>query len=221
MEIRVMENVFDENDKTADELRALFDEKNVFVINLLGSPGSGKTSLLEKTLGALTKKFSTAVIEGDLFTARDADRIERLNVPVIQINTVGGCHLDAPMIKQSIKEIDLNALDILIIENVGNLVCPASFDLGETVRAVVLSITEGDDKPSKYPIIFKDASIVLLNKIDLLEHTNFDLDAAKDELKLLNPAVEIVQTSCTKDAGLEQWLAWIERQIHSQGRESD
>ena len=206
MKIQVMENIFDENDRTADDLRAIFNSKNVFVINLLGSPGSGKTSLLEKTLGALTKKFSVAVIEGDLFTDRDAARIDRLNVPVIQINTVGGCHLDAPMIKKAIESIDLDALDILIIENVGNLVCPAVYDLGETIKVTVLSITEGDDKPLKYPLIFKESSIVLLNKIDLLEHTNFDLESARKDLKSINPAVEIIETSCTKDIGLDQWL---------------
>ena len=218
MEVQVMKNIFDENDRTADRLRALFDDKHVFVINLLGSPGSGKTSLLEKTLGELSKKFSVAVIEGDLFTARDAARIDRLNVPVIQINTVGGCHLDAPMIEKAIGSLDLNALDILIIEKVGNLVCPASFDLGETIRAVVLSITEGDDKPSKYPIIFKDASAVALNKIDLLEYTNFDLDSARNDLKSINPAVEIMETSCTKGIGLEQWCRWLENKYLS-GRE--
>ena len=215
MEIRVMENIFDENDRTADELRAMFREKNVFVINLLGSPGSGKTSLLEKTLGVLSKKFSIAVIEGDLFTARDAERIDRLNVPVVQINTAGGCHLDAPMIKSALDSIDLDALDVLIIENVGNLVCPASFDLGENIRAVMLSITEGDDKPLKYPIIFKDAAIVLLNKIDLLEHTNFDLNSARSDLQSINPTVEIIETSCTSERGLEQWSGWLENKILS------
>ena len=210
MEVRVLENIFDENDKTADVLRAEFREKNVFVINLMGSPGSGKTSLLEKTLGALSKKFSVAVIEGDLFTARDAERIDRLGVPVIQINTAGGCHLDAPMIKKAIESLNLDALDVLIIENVGNLVCPASFDLGETIRVVVLSITEGDDKPLKYPIIFKDAAIVLLNKIDLLELTNFDVDSARRDLQSINPAVEIVETSCTKERGLEEIIRNVE-----------
>lgn len=220
MEIQVLENIFDENDKTADVLRAEFRDKNIFVINLLGSPGSGKTTLLEKTLGALSKKFSIAVIEGDLFTARDAERIERLGVPVIQINTAGGCHLDAPMIKKAIASLDLDALDVLIIENVGNLVCPASFDLGETVKATVLSITEGDDKPLKYPLIFRESSIVLLNKIDLLALTNFDINSARSDLRSINPAVEIVETSCTKDRGLESWIDWIEKQL-SQRRESD
>lgn len=215
MKIEVMENIFDENDRTADDLRAMFVDKNVFVINLMGSPGSGKTSLLEKTLGTIAQKFSVAVIEGDLFTARDAARIERLNVPVIQINTVGGCHLDAPMIKKTIESLDLDALDILIIENVGNLVCPASFDLGETINVTVLSITEGDDKPLKYPLIFKESSAVLLNKIDLIEHTNFDLESARNDLKSINPSVEIIETSCTKDSGLQRWCDWLENKISS------
>ena len=213
MQVQVMENIFDENDRTADELRELFRAKKVFVLNLLGSPGSGKTSLLEKTLGEIGKSFSTAVIEGDLFTARDAARIEKQKVQVIQINTVGGCHLDAPMIKRAIESIDLDKTELLIIENVGNLVCPASFDLGENARAVVLSITEGDDKPLKYPIIFKDASIVLLNKIDLLEFTNFDLESARKDLQSINPNVEIVETSCTKDRGLDRWCHWLENQL--------
>ncbi len=220
MEIQVLENIFDENDKTADVLRAEFRKKKVFVINLMGSPGSGKTTLLEKTLGALSKKFSIAVIEGDLFTARDAERIDRLGVPVIQINTAGGCHLDAPMIRKALGSLDLDALDVLIIENVGNLVCPASFDLGETVKATVLSITEGDDKPLKYPLIFRESSIVLLNKIDLLELTNFDVDSARRDLQSINPAVEIVETSCTKERGLERWINWVEERV-SAGRESD
>ena len=174
---------------------------------------SGKTSLLEKTLGELGKKFSIAVIEGDLFTDKDAARIEKHGIPVIQINTVGGCHLDAPMIKKAIESIDLDKTELLIIENVGNLVCPASFDLGENARAVVLSITEGDDKPLKYPIIFKDASIVLLNKIDLLEFTNFDLEAARKDLQSINPDVEIIEISCTKDSGLEKWTFSLEKQL--------
>lgn len=215
MKIEVMENIFDENDRTADDLRAIFVDKNVFVINLMGSPGSGKTSLLEKTLGSIAQKFSVAVIEGDLFTARDAARIDRINVPVIQINTVGGCHLDAPMIKKTIESLDLDALDVLIIENVGNLVCPASFDLGETVKVTVLSITEGDDKPLKYPLIFKESSAVLLNKIDLLEHTNFDLESARNDLKSINPSVEIIETSCTKDSGLQRWCDWLEKAIRN------
>ena len=215
MKVEVMENIFDENDRTADDLRAMFVDKNVFVINLMGSPGSGKTSLLEKTLGSIAQKFSVAVIEGDLFTDRDAARIDRLNVPVIQINTVGGCHLDAPMIKKTIESLDLDALDVLIIENVGNLVCPASFDLGETINVTVLSITEGDDKPLKYPLIFKESSAVLLNKIDLIEHTNFDLKSARNDLKSINPSVEIIETSCTKDSGLQRWCDWLENKISS------
>lgn len=213
MEVQVMENIFDENDRTADELRELFDRKKVFVLNLLGSPGSGKTSLLERTLDDLSKDHSVAVIEGDLFTARDAERIDRHGVSVIQINTVGGCHLDAPMIKKAIASLDLEKLDVLIIENVGNLVCPASFDLGESARAVVLSITEGDDKPLKYPIIFQDAAIVLLNKIDLIEFTNFDRESARKDLRSINPSIEIVETSCTKGIGLDQWRQWIEKKI--------
>ena len=213
MEVKVMKNILGENDKIAEENRKLFAEKKIFVINLMGSPGSGKTSVLEKTLSALSKKIKVAVIEGDLFTAKDAQRIEKQNIPVVQINTSGGCHLDAQMVKRAAESLDLDKLDLLIVENVGNLVCPAEFDVGENIKAVVLSITEGDDKPMKYPLIFKESAITLLNKIDLLEFTNFDLAAAKEDLITLHPGLKIIETSCTGNIGLEEWANWILEQV--------
>ena len=178
MEIQVMEDILGKNDQLASENQMLFAKQGVFVLNLMGSPGSGKTSLLEKTMAALKDHLRMAVIEGDLFTSKDADRIAKYDVPVIQINTSGGCHLDAAMVQKVLKELDLENLDLLVVENVGNLVCPAEFNVGEDAKAVVLSITEGDDKPLKYPLIFKESAIAVLNKVDLLPYTNFDMAAA-------------------------------------------
>lgn len=209
MEIKVMKNILGANDELAAENRRMFADKNVVVVNLMGSPGSGKTSLLEKTLAQVSGEIKAAVIEGDLFTARDAERIERLKVPVIQINTAGGCHLDAAMVKRASESLKLDEIDLLIVENVGNLVCPAEFDIGENFKAVVLSITEGDDKPMKYPLIFKESAVVLLNKIDILPHTNFNLDAAREDLTTLHPNIEIIETSCVTGAGLDEWRGWL------------
>ena len=213
MEVKVMKNILGENDKIADANRKLFADKKVFVVNLMGSPGSGKTSLLEKTLSALSEKISVAVIEGDLFTAKDAERIEKQNIPVVQINTSGGCHLDAQMVARAAESLDLDKIDLLIVENVGNLVCPAEFDVGENCKAVVLSITEGDDKPLKYPLIFKESAVTLLNKIDLLSFTNFDIAAAREDLQTLHPNLKIIETSCTKNLGLEEWTNFLLEKI--------
>lgn len=215
MEIKVMKNILGENEKIAEENRKLFNEKKVFVLNLMGSPGSGKTTLLEKTLSTLSKKFHVAVIEGDLFTARDAERIERKNIPVVQINTSGGCHLDAPMVRRAAESLNLDELDLLIVENVGNLVCPAEFDVGEHMKAVVLSITEGDDKPLKYPLIFKESAVCVLNKIDLLPFTNFNLQQAREDLTTIHPQIKIVETSCTNGDGLDDWCNFISEKILS------
>lgn len=213
--IDVKADILGKNDAVAEELRNLFKEKHVFVLDLMGSPGCGKTTLLEKTMQVLKDDINMAVIEGDLFTSKDADRIDRYGVPVVQINTAGGCHLDAPMIKKAIENIDLDKLDLLVIENVGNLVCPAEFDIGEQKRAVVLSITEGDDKPMKYPLMFKLASIVLLNKTDILKFCNFNLDGATEDIKTLNPGVEVLPVSCSLGDGLKPWLDWLREMVRS------
>ena len=209
MEVKVMKNILGENEKIAEENRKFFRDKKVFVLNLMGSPGSGKTTLLEKTLSKLTDKINVAVIEGDLFTARDAERIERQNIPVVQINTAGGCHLDAPMVRRAAESLNLDAIDLLIVENVGNLVCPAEFDIGENMKAVVLSITEGDDKPLKYPLIFKESSACVLNKIDLLQFTNFNLEQARADLETIHPMIKIFETSCTKELGIYNWCEFL------------
>ncbi len=209
MEVKVMKNILGENDKIAAENRKLFNDKNILVINLMGSPGSGKTSLLEKTLSKLAEKINVAVIEGDLFTVKDAERIERQNVPVVQINTAGGCHLDAAMVRRAVESLNLDELNLIIVENVGNLVCPAEFDVGENFKAVVLSITEGDDKPLKYPLIFKESAVTLLNKIDLLPYTNFNLENARADLTTIHPNIKIIETSCTTGAGLDEFCDFI------------
>lgn len=179
----------------------------------MGSPGAGKTSLLEATLQDLVKDYKLAVIEGDLFTSKDAERIHALGVPVIQINTVGGCHLDANMIQDAITDLDLDELDMIIIENVGNLVCPAEFDIGEAMKVTVLSVTEGEDKPLKYPLIFKESKAILLNKIDLLPYVPFDKDKAIKDIRNLNPQGYIFEISCTDKDGLAPWLTWIREQM--------
>lgn len=212
IKVPVMENILDKNDQIANELSSVFNEKGIFVLNLMGSPGSGKTSLLEKTIKALKGEFRMAIIEGDLFTSKDADRIMSCGIPVVQINTSGGCHLDANMVKAAVAKLDLEGLDLLIIENVGNLVCPAEFNIGEAKKATVLSITEGEDKPLKYPLMFKEAGIVILNKIDLLPYTSFDMKAAIEDIEALNPSVIIASVSCQKEEGLETWYNWLRQQ---------
>lgn len=215
MEIKVMTDILDANEQMARAVNMRLSEKGIFVLNLLGSPGCGKTSLLEKTIAELKNEISMAVIEGDLFTSKDAERIERHGVPVIQINTAGGCHLDAGMINSVIGNLDLNALDMLIIENVGNLVCPAEFDIGEDSKATVLSITEGEDKPLKYPLIFRKSGAVILNKMDLLPYTSFDLDSAVRDIKGINPEAALVMASCRTDEGLSEWYDWLKAQIRN------
>lgn len=219
MEIRVMENILGKNDKLAAELNALFSSHGIFVLNLLGSPGSGKTSLLEKTIMTLRDDICMAVIEGDLFTSKDADRIAQHGVPVIQINTSGGCHLDAQMVKGVLDKLDLAALDMIIIENVGNLVCPAEFNIGEDVKAAVLSITEGEDKPLKYPLIFKQAGIVILNKTDLMPYTCFNMAAAKEDIRSINPEIILVAGSCQSGEGLNDWYEWLKLQCRRKRQE--
>lgn len=204
-----MKDILGQNDAVAAALNEQLAARGIFALNLLGSPGSGKTTLLEKTIAALNKKLRLAVIEGDLFTSKDADRIARHDVPVIQINTSGGCHLDAPMIEKALKELNTDALDLLIIENVGNLVCPAEFALGEDVKAVVLSVTEGNDKPLKYPLIFKESALTLLNKIDLVPYTDFNVAAATEDITTIHPGAAVLPVSARTGEGLAAWIDWL------------
>ena len=209
MEIKVIKNILGENDRFAAENQVMFQNEHVFVVNFMGSPGAGKTSVLERTMEKLGDELKMAVIEGDLFTSKDADRIDKYGVPVIQINTAGGCHLDANMVQKTAKDIDLDALDLLVIENVGNLVCPAEFALGEDARAVVLSVTEGDDKPMKYPLMFKESDIALINKVDLAPYCNFNIESAKEDIEMLHPGIAVHEVSCTTGAGIDAWCDWL------------
>jgi hydrogenase nickel incorporation protein HypB len=197
------------NRAIAAENRELLRAHGVFSIDLMSAPGAGKTSLLERTLPLLAADTRAAVIEGDLRTTRDAERIRSLGVPVHQIETGEVCHLDASMVHAALHAIDLEAIDLLFIENVGNLVCPAEFDLGTDERVMLLSVTEGDDKPKKYPLMFVESRLLLLNKIDLLPHVDFDADRAGAEAREINPGIEILAVSCRTGEGIDRWIDWI------------
>ena len=209
MKVLVKAAILGRNENAAAENAALHARHGIYALHLLGSPGAGKTTLLEKTLAALAGELRTAVVEGDLFTDKDAARIERCGAPVVQINTSGGCHLDAAMVAAAFAQLDLTALDLIVIENVGNLVCPAEFALGEDAKAVVLSVTEGDDKPLKYPLIFKESAAALLNKCDLLPYTDFDMAAARRDIAALHPGIAVLPVSARMEDGMAQWLAWL------------
>ena len=209
--IRIQKNVLSKNDELAAELRRGFAHTGVLVLNMLSSPGSGKTTLLEKTARTLASKLRIAAIEGDLQTERDADRIRAAGVRAVQINTGRGCHLNASMIADTVPKLELGELDILFIENVGNLVCPAAFDLGEDFAVLLMSVTEGDDKPAKYPTAFLKADLLVLNKLDLQPYTNFDVERFRGDVARVKPRLPMLEVSCTTDEGLESWFQWIER----------
>jgi hydrogenase nickel incorporation protein HypB len=211
--INVGESLLAKNDRLAAGNRKLFNDAGLLTLNLVSSPGSGKTTLLEKTLSDLKEQFSFAVLEGDQQTANDADRIAATGVPVHQINTGAGCHLDAHMVGHGVEKFDLDTTDILMIENVGNLVCPASFDLGEDLKVAVLSTTEGEDKPAKYPQMFRAAEIMIINKIDLLPHLDFDMEKCRDYALQVNPDLTIFELSCRSGEGLDTWYAWLEEAL--------
>jgi hydrogenase nickel incorporation protein HypB len=213
MEIKIMKNILDRNQNKAEEVRKLITSKNVTMVNIISSPGAGKTTLLERTCEALVTKHRIGIIEGDITTDRDARRLEKYNMPIVVINTEGGCHLDSHSISKVLPSFNLDNLDILFVENVGNLICPAQFDLGETFKIAVVSTTEGDDKPGKYPMLFRDAKAVLLNKIDLIPYTNFNIKSFKSDLRNINGLVPLFEVSCTREDGLENWYKWLEDQI--------
>jgi len=187
----------------------------VLTLNLISSPGAGKTSLLERTLGGLPKRLRAAVLTGDIETDNDAKRLSPFGYPVRQITTGGSCHLDAQMVERGLSSLGDQEIDVLFIENVGNLVCPASFDLGEECKIVVLSVTEGDDKPLKYPATFVKSDLVVLNKIDLLPYVSFDLPRARENAKRVHPGIDILEVSCTTGQGMDDWLRWIDRRLES------
>ncbi len=211
--IKIFTNILKVNENIAQKNRKIFNENRVYAINLMSSPGSGKTSLLERTLVALKDELRIAVVEGDLQTARDAQRIEKYSIPVVQINTEGACHLDANMIDSVLGSFNFKEIDLFVIENVGNLICPASFELGEDDKVVMVSIPEGDDKPIKYPIMFRKAKILLINKIDLLPYTNFNVSKIKEEAQNINPNLKIFEISCLTGEGLENWFVWLKEQV--------
>ncbi len=203
--------VLSENDRIASELRTRFQEHGVLCLNLISSPGSGKTSLLERTLETLPRHDRVAVLTGDIQTENDANRLKRFGFPVKQITTGGTCHLDARMIERHLADWNLENLDLLLIENVGNLVCPASYDLGEEAKIVVLSVTEGEDKPLKYPSIFFKSDLLVLNKIDLLPYVPFEIAEAAENARKVHPDMEIVKVSCLTGNGLHEWMTWLAR----------
>ena len=213
MKIQVVRNILDANDRIADENRALFDSRKLFVMNLMSSPGAGKTTLVERTIGALRDRCRIGVIEGDIQDTCDADRVAALGIPVVQINTGGGCHLDANMVREGLAGLDIEAIDLLIVENVGNLVCPAEFRVGEDVKVMILSTPEGADKPAKYPLIFQKSAAMLINKIDLLPHVDFDLGRVRHDVLALNPQIDIFAISCKTGEGLDGWLSWLKGRI--------
>lgn len=211
--VKVFANILKANDTLAKKNKKLFQSNGVYTINLMSSPGSGKTSLLERTIAALKEDLNIAVLEGDLQTANDANRIKKFNIPVTQINTDGACHLDANMIDNALDFYDFKNLELFVIENVGNLVCPAGFDLGEDDRVVMVSTPEGDDKPIKYPVMFRKATVLLINKIDLLSFTNFDVSKAKRDALKIKPDLKIYEISCKTGEGLDGWYSWLREQV--------
>lgn len=216
--VEVRQNVLKENDRIAGGLREELSARGILCLNLISSPGAGKTSILEATLEAMAERGRrVAVLTGDIQTERDADRLRRYGFPALQITTGGTCHLDASMVRRALGSVSLDGLEVLFIENVGNLVCPASYDLGEDMKVVVLSVTEGDDKPLKYPGIFRRARLMLLHKVDLLPYTRFDRDAAIADARRVNPDIEVVETSCVADPGVTRWLTWIDERLAEKG----
>ena len=212
-QIKVVKNILDANNRIAIENRKLFDEKNIFVINLMSSPGAGKTSFLMKTIPELKKKYKVGVIEGDIQNTYDAEQISKLNVPVVQINTGGACHIDGNMVKEALPDLPLDEIDILIVENVGNLVCPAEFNIGEDLKIMMLSVTEGDDKPLKYPLMFHVSNAMIINKIDLLPYIDFNMEKAINDALKINQKLSIFKVSCKTGEGLSDFINWLYEKI--------
>jgi hydrogenase nickel incorporation protein HypB len=216
-EIKIVRKVLDVNDTIAHQNRNLFREKGVFVINVMSSPGSGKTAILVKTLSHITPKIRCAVIVGDVCTSNDADRLAGSGVPVVQVNTDafgGDCHLAAHVIRTAADNFNLDEIDLLIVENIGNLVCPAEFDMGENLRIVVLSVTEGEDKPLKYPLMFRVCHAALLNKIDLLPYLDYDREAAVENIHQVNPQMPVFEISAKTQEGFDSWTEWLKQQLN-------
>lgn len=211
--IKIERKVLAKNDAIASEIRSKFEENGIFAINMVSSPGSGKTSLVEKVIEYFSGRVNISVIEGDVQTDLDAQRVSAYNVPVVQIITNGGCHLEANLVNDSLKNLDLVQTDLLIIENVGNLVCPAGYDLGEDMKVVVISVTEGDDKPLKYPKMFINSKVLVINKIDLLPYVNCNIEQLKQNALKINPALKVFEVSCTSGEGVGKFCDFLESSI--------
>ena len=211
--IKIERKVLAKNDAVASEIRSKLQENGVFAVNIVSSPGSGKTTLVEKTIEHFSGRVNISVIEGDVQTDLDAQRVSAYNVPVVQIITNGGCHLDAGLVRDSMQSLDLVSTDFLIIENVGNLVCPAGYDLGEDMKVVVISVTEGDDKPLKYPKMFMNSKVLIINKVDLLPYVNCNIEQLKGNALKINPELKVFEVSCTTGQGINEWCEFIESSI--------
>ena len=209
MKFKVASKILDANERIAQENRRIFDDTGLYVINLMSSPGAGKTSLLENTIRGLKGAVKIGVIEGDIMGTDDAVRIENLGVPVVQINTGGACHLDANMIREVLGDLPLAGLDLLFIENVGNLVCPAEFKVGEDIKVMILSIAEGHDKPLKYPLMFQESAALIINKTDLKPFLDVDIEKIRRDATSLNPGIKIFEVSCKTGEGIGEWTAWL------------
>lgn len=213
MEITIKQNLLAANNNKAQELRNLLKSKNIIMLNLISSPGSGKTSLLEKTISIIKNKYRIAIIEGDVETDRDAKRLDKFGVPIALINTCGSCHLESVSIEKALSAFDLNNLDLILVENVGNLVCPAEFDIGEIAKIAILSTPEGDDKILKYPLLFQEAELVILNKIDLIEFVNFNQTNFYNDLHKINSKINTIELSCKTGVGIDNWLKWLSQKM--------
>ena len=213
MEIKVLKNILSANEQIAERNRQLFKSNDIFVVNLMSSPGAGKTSLILETIKGMKGKARVGVVEGDISSSMDAEAVGKTGVPVIQINTGGACHLDAGMVNNAIENLPLQDIDLVLIENVGNLVCPAEFVLGEHRKVIISSVPEGDDKPFKYPLMFNVADAVLINKTDLLPYLKFDIKTFSQAIKGINEKVDIFQVSCVTGQGIEQWVSWLLSQM--------
>lgn len=207
--ITVERKVLAKNDEIAEQNRKIFTDNEIFAINLVSSPGSGKTTLLEGTIGLISSRVSISVIEGDVQTSLDAERVANYNVPVVSIVTNGACHLEAKLVQDAVMKLDLKKTELLVIENVGNLVCPAGYDLGENMKIVLVSTTEGDDKPLKYPKMFRNSKVMVINKIDLLPYVNCDMEKLKGNALNINPGLKIFEVSSTTGDGIKEWCNWL------------
>jgi hydrogenase nickel incorporation protein HypB len=213
MEIQVLEGVFDANEIIARKNRALLDERGAFMLNLMASPGAGKTSFIMKTLEGVAGDLTCAVIEGDIAGKVDSEKIAATGVQAIQINTGGSCHLEAKQVNRALEHLDLQGVDLVIVENVGNLVCPAEFKLGEDLKVMILSVAEGHDKPLKYPLMFSESDVLIVNKMDLIPHTDFDIEALEETVLKMNPSVTIFRISCRTGEGLQEWDQWLKKTV--------